>query len=79
MEQILKKLDQNILYVKSWQPFDFQNMGQQAIELKFTSGDTQMLTTPIDPARGNDRGDFKDEAELMEFAEYLTKRGIPRT
>lgn len=72
------KLEQDILYVKSWEPFDFQAMGQKAVKVVFTDDSHQFLTTPIDPERGNDKGDFKDEAEMMEFITYLKKEGIPR-
>ena len=40
------ELDQDIAFIYSFIPFDFRkNSGQMAIELTFTNGDTQMLTT----------------------------------
>lgn len=61
-------LDQDPLSISKMIPYDFtKTMGQYALEIVYTNGDTQMLTTPMNPGRGSDKGDFNSYEELVEF------------
>lgn len=71
-------LSQNILFVKEFEPYDFKNMGQLAVEVEYTDGSTDMLTTPTKNPNGTDKGDFKDEKEFYEFIEWLKQNNIKR-
>lgn len=53
-------------------------MDQLAVEIKYTDGDTDMLTTPMDPSKGSDKGDFINEDEYYEFINWLIKNGVPK-
>ncbi len=73
------KLDQDITFVYSFIPFDFRkNMGQLAIELTYTNGDTQMLTT--ESTNPNHRGtyEFDSDEDYFEFIKQLKLCGIPQ-
>ncbi len=78
--EIINKLDKNLMFLTSYCPYDFQkNMGVYAVELKWTDGDTQMLTTPTTkPERSSDRGDFKSEEDYFTFLEYLKTEGFQK-
>ncbi|CAL2106688.1 hypothetical protein T190115A13A_270045 [Tenacibaculum sp. 190524A02b] len=62
MEKFKDILDQNPTFIKSFTLYDFRrNMGQLAIEIEYTSGDTQMLTTPSTKDNVSDKGDLSVE------------------
>lgn len=66
------KLSQNIVFVESFTPLNFKDtMGQLAVEVKYTNGDKDVLTTPMPPEKGSDKGDFKSEEEYFQFITYL--------
>lgn len=73
------KLSKNIVFAKCFEPYDFtENFGQLAVEIEYTDGSTDMLTTPMDPKLGNDRGDFKDEVEYYQFLSWLKEQDVKR-
>lgn len=78
-----KKITKNIIFAKSFTPFDFtKNMGQLAIKITYTDGDTDMLTTPPDEARKNftnDKGDFANIEEYFQFIDWLKQEGISKS
>ncbi len=78
-KHIIEKMEQEVMFIDNYKPFDFtQGMGQYALEINYTNGDMDMLTTPMSPTRGSDKGDFKDKAEMFSFIESLSAQGIKR-
>ncbi len=73
------KLRKNIIFVQYFEPYNFMaNMGQLAVEITYTDGDTEMLTTKsiYDNVRG--LSDFADVKEYYEFINFLIEKKIPR-
>lgn len=67
-------LDQDKMFIKSTTPFDFnRNMGQYALEITYTNGDTQMLTTPSLNPNCHGTHEFESLAELTAFRESINK------
>lgn len=76
--EILNKLNQKPPFIEKFRVYDFKTtMGKLALELKYTNGKTQMLTTPSTrPENTNDKGDFSTEDEFLKFIEYLKKHNV---
>lgn len=72
------KLSKNIIFVKCFEPYDFtRNMGQLAVEITYTDGDTDMLTTKSTKNNVHSSFEFKDNEEYFEFIKFLQNRNIP--
>ncbi len=73
------KLSKNIIFVKCFEPYDFtRNMGQLAVEITYTDGDTEMLTTKSTKDNVFSSFEFEDEAEFYKFIVFLQEKNIPR-
>lgn len=72
-------LDQKLLFIASYTPFDFSKyMGQLAVEIKYTNGETQMLTTRSTNPNVFDTPEFETTEDYYEFIEFLNKNNIKR-
>ncbi len=66
----LDKLDQQPMFIEKMIPMDFtRNMGCYALEVHYTNGDTQMLTTKSTNPNVYQSFEFDDLAQLTEFYE----------
>ncbi len=66
------KLDQDTIFIDSIIPMDFtKNFGQLALEIKYTNGDTQMLTTKSENPNVYGTHEFETKEEYMGFIEKL--------
>jgi porphobilinogen deaminase len=73
------KLSKNIVFVKCFEPYDFtRNMGQLAVQVTYTDGDTDMLTTKSTKENVNSSFEFENEQEFYQFLEFLQSKNIPR-
>lgn len=80
MNNFQTKLSKNILFAKSFTPYDFkETMGQLAVKITWTDGDIDMLTTPMPKEKGHDNGDFIDEAEYFEFINWLIENKVVKS
>lgn len=69
----MPQLDQDKMLIKKVTPYDFTKyMGQYALEIEYTNGDTQMLTTPALNPSCHGKADFADLAELTAFKNSIT-------
>lgn len=74
------KLNKRLVFVKSYEPYDFtKNMGQYGVEIIYTDGSTQMLTTKSTLSNVYASSDFDTDDEYFEFLNLLKQSGIPRT
>ena len=70
MEKFKHLLSKNPIFIKGYTPYDFtRNMGQLAVEIKYTCGYTDMLTTPSTKENVSDKGDFS----VDEYYTFLTE------
>lgn len=67
------KLDQNKVFIVSVMPYLFKNMGQCALEIIYTNGDTQMLTTKSTNPNHFENYDFETEQDMLNFYETIKK------
>lgn len=80
MNNFQTKLSKNILFAKSFTPYDFkETMGQLAVEITWTDGGIDMLTTPMPIEKGSDRGNFEDEAEYFKFIDWLFENNVVKS
>jgi len=78
-KKITLELDQDIIFVSSFIPYDFtKNMGQLGLEIKFTNGDTQMLTTASTNPNHFGTYEFDSDEEYFQYISYLKAQGIPK-
>jgi len=74
-----EKLNKNILFVKYFEPYDFtKHMGQLAVEITYTDGDTQMLTTKSTKENVCSSYEFSNEREFYDFIDFLKDNHINR-
>lgn len=73
------KLRKKLVFVKCFEPYDFsRNMGQLAVEITYTDGDTEMLTTKSTKDNVHSSYEFNNEDEYYQFLEFLMSKNIPR-
>jgi len=73
------KLRKNVVFVKSFEVYDFKtNFGQLAVEIVYTDGETQILTTKSTKDNVHSSFEFSSEVEYFEFIKFLQQQGIPR-
>lgn len=73
-------IQSKLVFISNVIPYDFnRNMGQYALEVNYTNGDKDMFTTPMDPSRGSDKGDFKSVDEFNECITYCQSKGLLRS
>lgn len=76
MEKFAHLLSQKPLFIKSFTPLDFTKlMGNYALEINYTNGEMDMLTTPMPPDIGSDKGNLTEE-EYFEFIGVLQKLNL---
>lgn len=69
-------LEQNIMFVESFKPYDFtKNMGQYAVEITYSNKETQMLTTPSTKENVNSKGDLSVE-DFFKLIDKLQNRNM---
>ena len=67
-------LNQNPIFIEGYKPYDFtKNRGQYGLEITFTNGDTQMLTTPSTKDNVNDIGDISED-QFWSLTKILEKQ-----
>tara|TARA_R110000772_G_C13310268_1_gene440076 strand:+ start:17929 stop:18153 length:225 start_codon:yes stop_codon:yes gene_type:complete len=70
MEKFVSLLSQAPTFISSFIPYDFRKlMGQYAVEIFYTNGDKDVLTTPMSSEMGNDKGDLNED----EYFELITE------
>ena len=69
-------LSQNILFVKGYTPYNFIGMGQLAVEIKYTNGETDMLTTKSIKQNVHSSFEFNSEQEYFDFIQFLNSNNI---
>lgn len=75
----IEKLNQKVQFVDSYVPYDFtENLGMLAVQIFYTNGNTQMLTTKSTKTNVNSSFEFENETEYFWFLEYLQTRNIPK-
>jgi len=73
------KLSKKLVFVKCFEPYDFsRDMGQLGVEITYTDGDTDMLTTKSTKENVNSTFDFINNEEYYNFLEFLINKNIPR-
>jgi hypothetical protein len=73
------KLSKNIIFVKCFEPYDFsRNMGQLAVEITYTDGDTDILTTKSTKDNVFSSFEFDSDKEYFEFIKFLQENKIPK-
>lgn len=73
------KLKKNLVFVKCYEAYDFmKNMGQLAVQITYTCGDTQMLTTKSTRENTNSSFEFLNEVEFYSFIKFLNENSIKR-
>ena len=73
------KLSKKLVFVKCFEPYDFsRNMGQLAVQITYTDGDTDMLTTKSTKDNVHSSYEFDSEEEYYQFLEFLISKNIPR-
>lgn len=73
------KLIKNIIFIKSYDVFDFtKNLGQLAVEVTYTCGETQMLTTRSTKDNVRATYDFDHDTEFYDFVKFLKDNNIQR-
>jgi len=74
------KLSKKLVFAKCFVPFDFSvNMGQLAVEITYTDGSTDMLTTKSTKKEMFYCSfDFINDEEYYDFLEFLINNNIPR-
>lgn len=71
-KDFLKLLDQDPIYLKSFEPYDFSKLtGQLAVSVLWLDNTSQMLTTKSTSSNVNESHDFIDEEEYFYFIEFL--------
>ena len=74
------KIQSKLAFIESVTAYDFTKyMSQYALEVNYTNGDKDMFTTPMDPTKGNDKGDFKSVEEFNECIGYCQSKGLLRS
>ena len=77
--ETVDRLSKNIIFVKCYEPFDYtRNFGQLALEITYTDGDKDVLTTKTTKDNVRASFNFNDEAEFYSFIEFLEDKKIPR-
>lgn len=67
-------LEQSKMFIGKITPFDFtRNMGQYAVEITYTNGDTQMFTTNSTNPNVFSSYEFDDLEEMTNFIDNLKK------
>lgn len=79
MDTYASKLSKNVIFVKHFEPIDCSNtLGQMVLEITYTDGDKDVLTTKS--TMGNVRAsfDFENEDQFYQFVKFLQDNNIPR-
>lgn len=73
LQEIKNKVD----FISSAIAYDFtERMGQYALELRYTNGSTDMLTTKMPADIGHDPGDFESEKEFFDAVHFLKSENL---
>lgn len=73
-----EKLRQNIFFALHYKIFNFVNMGQMAVEITYTDGSTDMLTTKSTNKNVHSTFDFNDDNEYFRFIKFLETNNVPK-
>lgn len=66
-------LEQDKAFIKKTTPLDFtKNMGQYALEVEYTNGDTQMFTTKSSNPNQFGTHEFETKEDMLNFQKELT-------
>ena len=72
-------LIKNIIFVKSFEAYDFTDtMGQLAVKIEYTNGDTDMFTTKSTNTNVFDNSEFETHDEFYDFIKYLQANDIKK-
>lgn len=78
-KKISEILTQRPVFISGYIPYDYtKNMGLLAVQVHYTSGETQMLQTASTMSNVNNSKDFETDSEYFEFLEYMQRLGIPK-
>lgn len=73
LQEIKNKVD----FISSAIAYDFtERMGQYALEIRYTNGTKDMLTTKVPEDMGHDRGDFESEKEFFDTVSFLKSENL---
>ena len=79
MSDAIKKVKENLLFVKCFEPYDFtKSTGQLALQITFTNGETLMLTTKSKKTNVSASFDFVDFKEYFDFVDFLKSNNVPK-
>lgn len=72
------KLAQNRVFIASYTPYDFsKGMGQLAVKITYTNGDTDMFTTETTLPNSYSTHEFDSDKDYFDFIAGLKADGIP--
>ena len=73
-----EKLRKNIFFASHYQVYNFVGMGHLAVEITYTDGSTDMLTTKSTNRNVFASFDFYDEKEYFQFIKFLEINNVKK-
>lgn len=68
------KLSKRAVFIERWVPYDFtKNMGFYAVDVFYTDGDKDTLTTKSTNPNVHQKWDFQNEEEFFSFLDFLSE------